>query len=421
MRIAHRSNLAAQRGSTLLLGLLVCALMMVLVADLTSVAQLEYEQSLNASDLLLIDAGLNAGLEIAKANLIQDAADTEIDSLSESWNQPIEEELTPPESNVSARKYRRLNDTSNSGGTTVHLKIEIEDEERKWPLGLLVIGNDAQIKRRREGLVGVIDAFRDGTSLDVGLGDAERIADLIMAFINRKEGEFSGPVPRPLTKSPLHILNIGDLGLIPGLDDSMMYDAVLEDGSIVPGLSRFLTISTDNYINVNTAALPVLRGLFRSDDRTVADDIFHSRTQKEADNKRERDSTAGQLKTQEEKDKDKSGGAVFEKVDDLGKLPTVVPRLLSEIRTAVDVKSTVFSVWVTAEAKSISRTRHWILRRQSGRFVMLLSEAIDNDYRPRWHVKTDEEVEQERRDQAAGIDPRTRREEAANKRAQARR
>ena len=73
----------------LILALIIVFLMTVLASDITEVSMVEYEASVNVGKITRLEYALEAGLEVAKAHLIQDAIDTDIDSLSDSWAQPI--------------------------------------------------------------------------------------------------------------------------------------------------------------------------------------------------------------------------------------------------------------------------------------------------------------------------------------------
>jgi hypothetical protein len=61
------------------------------------------------------------------------------------------------------------------------------------------------------------------------------------------------------------------------------------------------------------------------------------------------------------------------------------------------VTSKVFSIRVTAEiggedTSKSEKTRRWIVRRDDGKFTLVLSESIDLDFRPRFRSR--EEIEE---------------------------
>jgi hypothetical protein len=380
-----------EQGSMLILALIIVFLMTVLVSDITEVSMVEYEASVNVGNLARLDYALNAGFEVAKAYLIQDALDTDIDSLGDAWAQPIKQTI----GGESAQSVKERASEERPGA--VDVTIEIEDEESKWPLARVLMGNDAQIRRRRELLSGVLDSFREnaGGSWDLDRGTAERYTEAICAFIARKENE-GGVVPRPDTKSPVRILNVADLSLIKDIDDRIFFDEIDEQGNVVPGLLRFLTIwSYDVRININTAPLPVLRGLFRGEDRIRADDILNHRTSQAEEKDKKKKGIEGRLeeKNKAKEEDDRTGGAIFEKIQDVQKIEGFPARIFTETQDLMSVSSKTFSVWCTAELGALSRTRHWVVRRESGRILVLLSEAIDQDFRPRFRkARPDEEA-----------------------------
>jgi type II secretory pathway component PulK len=406
----RRRPRASERGSILLLALLVLTLMMVFVADATQVSLVEYESSLNGANELKIEAALRYGFETARAHLKQDGLDTEIDSLAEEWNTPQEINVSPPADRrdaggreVATQAYGGQNADGAPDG--VKVVVEVEDEERKWPLGILMVSNEAAQRRRREGLVGVIDSFREKTAYDVDLGTAERMADLILAFMARREGENAGPVPRPPTKSPIRVFNVADLALIPEINDALMYDQVDDKGEVLPGLLRYLTVHSDLQINLNTAPLATLRGLFRSDDRIIADNIYDYRLRQDEELARDGSSLGANL-SGAERDTPEGGsrdggaegeggpGEIFQKIDDVKTKVVGFPdRVFREVQTMLTVNSGTFSIWVTATLGRVTRTRHYVVRRNQNGLTLVLSEKIDRDFRPRYRIPENEDAE----------------------------
>jgi hypothetical protein len=69
------------------------------------------------------------------------------------------------------------------------------------------------------------------------------------------------------------------------------------------------------------------------------------------------------------------------------------------------VQSSAFSIWVTAKLGRAAASRRYIVRRNGRDLVLVLSEKIDRDYRPRFRIKEDENTEGlERRNAAAERD-----------------
>src|SRR5262245_59826241 len=121
------------QGSMLVLALIVIFLMTVLAADVFDVSMVEYEASVNGAKITRLEYALNIGLEIAKAHILQDATDTDIDSLQDTWATPLHETI----GGESAESVKEL--ASEKGPPKIELTVEIEDEESKWPLPAAVI------------------------------------------------------------------------------------------------------------------------------------------------------------------------------------------------------------------------------------------------------------------------------------------
>jgi type II secretory pathway component PulK len=164
---------------------------------------------------------------------------------------------------------------------------------------------------------------------------------------------------------------------------------------VIPGLLRYLTTTSQSLINVNTAQLPVLKGLFRREDRGRADDIYHYRTAQSEEKERDKQSLKERLERESgkksEDEEDRTGGAIFEKVEDVQKVEGFTPRVFNDARQLMTIRSDTFSIWITAKLGNLVRMRHWIVRRENGRILILLSEAIDPDYRPRFRERDPDE------------------------------
>ncbi|MSR75462.1 MAG: hypothetical protein EXS14_08345 [Planctomycetes bacterium] len=413
-----------QRGTVMVLALIIVTLVIVLVADATQVALMEREATRNASVGLQLETAMRGALEIAKAHLTDDQVNSaETDSLVEEWALPegIEKDFDP-EAMAGAALAGSSSDASEHSFPKV--RIFIEDEERKWPLPWLKIGSDGSKERRREGLTTVLDDFRKNTKYDLDPASAQTYAERIAAFIARKEGDTGfGPTPRPLTKSgmPLHIL---DLGLIPGVPKDLVYRLIDKDtGAVVPGLMDVLTLWTDGRVNANTAGEAVMRALFRrrEDDMSVGTDIFVHRDGKQKEYSAREDSSG--LTPEERRRKrideraereerglgaassaasaggrpsgattpEEEGTGAFTSLDQLRKeVNTVTDRIYGEISTSLTLQSKVFSVWIEAEMNGIRAVRRTVLRREGPRFVMILSEAVNY---PAWRQLNEDEYE----------------------------
>lgn len=423
-RKSHRSPVGREeRGTILVAAVLIIFLVMVIVADASLVANVEWEATRNADLDLRLEYAIKGGFELAKCYLVDDADNAgDVDSLLEEWAQPegIERDFNP--------NTDWGGSSSENGDGHPKVTITIEDEDRKWPLTMLLAGSETNRDRRKEQLANVLDEFRKGTNFDLDPGMANSYADAILRFVTRKENDTGfGPTPRPLTKSG-GLINITDLALIPSIPRHVIFDLIDDDneGTIVPGLINYLTLWSDNQINVNTASEPVLRGLFRRDesDASVGSTIFHKREERsnkfvedearesggtqrdrfERERKRRQDesrnpaapgapgttppssgrsSQPGTGRPNSPESEEEFSG-VFNTVEDVKKeVNTLTDRLFGEISSFMTVTSKTFTIFVEAKVHGVRKSRRFIVRREGPRFVLILSEPVTwPRYRP---------------------------------------
>jgi len=385
-------------GTILLLVVVIVMLIWIIVADTTLVARVELEATMNADQSLIMEMAVRGGYQIALAHLRDDLEAGDIDSLQDGWALPdgIEQVFNPTEMGAGPfieqggdRPAREIDEDQ-----LPKVKIFIQDEDRKWPLNILTKGAEARQKLRLQGLISVLDGFREDTIYDLDSGTASEYATLIFDFIKREDsaqdGGF-GPTPRPLTKTG-SILRITDLALIPGIAPETIYDQVdIQNGRVAPGLMHVLTVWSDLVINVNTAPRCVLRGLFRQSDATVGNDIFEHREKSyvelgEERDRQERTGSAGRASTDpgsEEQEEGDLAGGPFQEVDDVQKnVATVTTQIFTESRTLMSVRSSTFSIWVEVRMGKNGPLlrRRYVVRRQGGQFRMILSEEVQYNH-----------------------------------------
>jgi hypothetical protein len=419
----RRRPRSQERGTILVVAVLIVFLMMVIVTDTSLVARVEWEATANSDIDLKLEYAVRGGYEIAKAYLVDDEENAgDIDTLLEEWSAPegIQREFNP-EGAGGGSSSPMAGGGGGEGGQENWPKVTIliEDEERKWPLPLLMVGADTQKDRRKQGLANVLDGFRKGTPLDLDPGTASNYADLIFNFVTRKENDSGfGPTPRPATKSGC-LLDVTDLALLPGLPAAVLFDQVDdESGRIVPGLINSLTLWSDMVINVNTASEAVLRGLFRRDEEetNVGSEIYNHREQKSDEwlTKENLKGLSAAERRQREKEKEKlkstsaptpapggrpggaaspgeegEDGGVYQKVEDVKKASTTVTdRIYNEINSLLTVKSNVFTIWVEAEMLGVRKIRRYVVRRNGPAFILILSAQVNW---PRYHELSPDE------------------------------
>lgn len=409
---------SGEQGTILIVAMILTTLAIVIVADMRTVSRVEWEAATNADVDFILDAALRAGYQIAEAYLRQDYVDSpDVDHLLEEWADPggISRTLDPTE-------YGELAYQASRGGpagaasepdeaSIPKLRIFIEDEDRKYPLPLLITGADSLKERRRKSFAKLIQNFRRGTIMEVDGGTALNYANAIANFIERRSGESSGVVPRAETKSGM-IISTSDLGLIPDIPQEVIFDAVdFKNAVVMPGLYRYVTAFTDLAVNINTAPVAVLTALPRPEEESVGFDIAQKRGQNqekfmESEKERIRQfgedprrpgraaappgGAQGMLATGGEAEEEEVG--YWENVDDIkDQVPTLTNTILSDFRLNATVTSKTFSIYVEASMRGIRRVRRTVVRREEARFVPILTELVTW---PRYREPTDDEQQE---------------------------
>jgi hypothetical protein len=123
----------------------------------------------------------------------------------------------------------------------------VEDENRKFNLLCLVSADEEFAKESYDRLIRVIDYLREGTSMDLGRGDAERMAGAIREWVEGKRRSEDRPrAPLKSNKDDSQItfpLVIEEILLLPEVPEDLFQDKVV-DGVLIPGLDSVLTIYT---------------------------------------------------------------------------------------------------------------------------------------------------------------------------------
>ncbi|NRA95257.1 MAG: general secretion pathway protein GspK [Planctomycetes bacterium] len=396
-----------ERGTILVITMILIFLVSIIAIDARYMARIEWEAATNADVNFLLEVAVRGGYQLAEAYLRQDLEDgAEVDHAFEEWasDQGIEKEFDPTA--YGERAYHEQGAQAHGGEGRdgfPRIHIFIEDEDRKYPLPLLLKGSDALKERRKGGLTTLLKTFRKGTSLELDEGDASRIAGLIIQFISREEGDTSfDPTPRAHTKSGT-LLTPADLALIPEIDEHIIYDQVDRGGIIAKGLMHFVTVWTDLAVNVNTAPEAVLCAMMREDDAPVGTDIFVARGEKGVDQReyqvqmqeqfganwrRDPDRTA---RASSEEDEEDSAG-YWEELDAIKEdVNTFTDSILNDLRLYLTTRSKTFCIWVEAEMKGIKLRRRWVVRREGARLVPIISEIVSYPY---FRNLTDDEYNQ---------------------------
>jgi hypothetical protein len=239
----------------------------------------------------------------------------------------------------------------------------VSDENGKFNLARLSSGNDAQQNRAKEILTRILDLYREETSEDVSLVDAQEIAEKIVAHLKREAAP--GQVPHPKTNPPgtpllLEELVFVDAKRMPGL----LVDVRTKDRKVASGLHRYVTVFGTGKVNLNTAPKLVLEAFFPEQrDREFAQGIIDRRSG--ATEVEPAPGMASMTETEEETDEET--GNPFTDVNQIteveGLTLEVLQRNLIEPANDFDVKSDFFSIRVTGETMATQRLELYVVER----------------------------------------------------------
>jgi type II secretory pathway component PulK len=383
-----------ERGAALLLALLVLALMIVLVGDLSFSTKIDYKLARNYTDETQIDEAIRAGFAKGKAILRRDAKENKADCLHDLWSENGDLSLSLDE---------------------VSVQIEIVDEDRKWNLYWL----NASTKREdqqaeRERLLRLLEEFRDGTPLKLSYAEARESSEAIARYLKaRKEskGSDEGDVPNPKTKGG-HILVLGEL-LFGVVEDSLLNDFKDEEGTVIPGLENFVTIWSLGGVNINTADEKVLRMVFPPNRADLASAIIsgRERAREEAERRIAEGGRGGAQPAPAPGAVGQApapvpamggGGAAallggggapagggagkflgYQNTSDLVRMNILDQNTLGTVAKYLTCSSEVFSIFVTARKGPLVKTARNVVRRAQNEFYSLLYEVRVEERPPR--------------------------------------
>ena len=152
-----------------------------------------------------------------------------------------------PQGNVDSSQDSWFEPTSYSEGDLTTYTW-IEDENRKFNILALASPDQEFARESKERFVRLIDALREETDFDLGSSDGERLARVIIEWLqgnNRSESLPKAPLKSDLEERRQMTvpLQLEELLLLPGIDEDLYYDKVI-DQKIALGLESVLTVYT---------------------------------------------------------------------------------------------------------------------------------------------------------------------------------
>lgn len=255
----------------------------------------------------------------------------------------------------------------------VQLRVLVQDEDRKYNVLNMLNPDEELADEAVERVARILDYCREDTAEDISMTDAEELARVMRDHMLERTNSL---LPRPEA-----LLNDDDerstLGLpltmreflpLEPFEEHLFQDYFDVDGARVHSITSYLTCYTSpstgggtgtqavtaeggHNVNVNTAPLAVLMGLF--DGRDVSgrfwDDVLEYRNEEE-------DLPPTSDQEEEQEILDEFGQPVvrcqfFDGLEELAELPDwdgMEPELRGEIEALLRVESDVFSITITA-------------------------------------------------------------------------
>jgi type II secretory pathway component PulK len=305
-------------GAALLLAVLVLAILIALVGQMT----------ITASHNRAVSSAALADLQNAEANragyyhaVLYLQADLERgdqkDHLNEMWANPIQKTI-PDASTV--------------------IWIRIQDVDRKLNLSRLVKDDGQRVEEQVERLRRMLEE----------LGHDPEHADRITDYMDKdSKGNFESGVrnERPF--------NLEELLRVPGIEREVLYG---DEENELKGIMEFVTLwpaKGDDLqkINFNTAPPEVMVSLHDDLTMTVAEAIVSHR------NSQDDDGSTGE----------------FGSPGDVQSVPEVTSDLYSDIAPSVSVKSNVFEVHVRSVTGTVEKAHLYVVERKQGKTELLFS------------------------------------------------
>ncbi|KAA3636049.1 MAG: hypothetical protein DWP92_10155, partial [Armatimonadetes bacterium] len=295
MRKHARWTPRRERGATLVLAFLTLLILIVILGDVSVRSSVEFRIAHEEVRDLRYDYAARAGFEVAKALLVQDARHPDSAPIEEAqlaegaplaifagvegFELPDRDEMgdvgegepapaasRPPSKQGSVDSFQDVWADPDRCRLTyagdIDVEIRIIDEDSKVNLLCLVAEDEMFRWEWRDRIVLLLDTLREGTWLDLSVGEAERLAD---GFEDWFRGRNRGPVPRPYLstmtrqengavwsesrfgneqKAPVVFpLSLDELLHVKGVTSELM-DGTYEDGRYVPGLRDVFTVHT---------------------------------------------------------------------------------------------------------------------------------------------------------------------------------
>jgi type II secretory pathway component PulK len=392
----HPPQREAERGVALILVLVVLPLVAILMV------QLEFET--NIGDLLARNALANQQFKQAimarvrqmRLRLVRDLKDDEknaqesgaYDHYGDAWG---------PDSEGGGTAMR-VEKGDRDRGDEIVLYTEVADEQAKFNLNLLLHKDPKRSQRAFEVLYNLLNFYRDSRFDDIGENEydldeveAKQVAEAVLKFVKgeqRDERVRKADLPDPAQDMRQGIYTVRDLAFSHSL---FLEKRLLErftdvgSGQTLPSLGEFVTVYGDGKINLNTARIQVLRAMFKEEagQRDAANNLLHGRggflNTDEDQEQRAEEAEERERAEEEGREVEEDTESVYKSLNDARKVEGVDDAMLRrndvDIGRDFTVRSSFFTVIVTAQRQNFMRQRRMVFERHNRGCVTWLTEV----------------------------------------------
>lgn len=379
MRLLHGNPDPSRRGAALLLSFLVLMVIIAIVYQLNRVTGTDQQVANKNLQLTKMELGIRSAIYEVLEQLREDgelrlggeedAAGAMPDVGAMSGGEESGVESNPDVVDSQMDEWAQVAATAIDD---VQLRILIEDEDRKYNILNMLAEDEEEAGNALERVARILDYCREQTTEDISTSDADELARAMRDHMLERANSL---LPRPKA-----LLNDDDerstIGLpltmreflpLEAFDEHLFRDYFDVDGARVHAVTSYLTCYTSpgtgggegnqaviaeggHNVNVNTAPLAVLMGLFSSRDISGRfwDDVLEYRNEEE--------DLPPESEEEDEEILDEFGEPIlrkkfFDSLDEFAELPeweTMEPELRGMIEDLLRVDSDVFAITITA-------------------------------------------------------------------------
>lgn len=380
MRLLHGNPEPSRRGAALLLSFLVLMVIIAIVYQLNRVTGTDQQVANKNLQLTKMELGIRSAIYEVLEQLREDGelrlgGEEDAAGAMPDVGAAAGGEESGVESNPDVVDSQ-MDEWAQVAATTideVQLRILIEDEDRKYNILNMLAEDEEEAGKALERVSRILDYCREQTADDISTSGADEMARAMRDHMLERANSLL-PRPRGLLNDDDERSTIGlpltmrEFLPLEAFDEHLFRDYFDVDGARVHAINSYLTCYTSpgtgggggtqavtaeggHNVNVNTAPLAVLMGLFSSGDINGRfwDDVLEYRNEEE-------DLPPESEEEEEEEILDEFGEPIlrkrfFDSLDEFAELPeweTMEPELRGMIEDLLRVDSDVFSITITA-------------------------------------------------------------------------